>query len=359
MADGTATGSDPDIRGEGAGMPALGRAVPEPVLAQAEVDALTGFAAPDDPESAAPRSFVQRGGGSTGYDAMPMLDVALGRFARGAGAAMRAFFRGEAALSFGALENLRYGAYLDELELPAQLFGFKAEGWNGSGLVAVSADATYLVLDKLLGARPSGQRQRPSSRPATGIENGILAQFVALLLGELQAALAPIAPVVLQLTGIEAHPRASQVARPDEAVLRASFEIDLDGATGGFELVLPVGTLEPVRHLLVGQFPGEKLGRDELWSTHLATEFWKAGIQAEAVLHEMRLPLGRVLDLAVGDTLMLDVKPTDLVTLRCGDIVLTRGRMGRLDGRIAVKVAEPIRPARNETDRIPRQPARG
>lgn len=357
MADGMATGIDPDRAGQGAATTAFGRAVPEPVLAQHEVDALTGFAPPDDPGGGPPRSFVQATG--VGIEPMPMLDVALGRFARTAGTAMRAFFRAEAALSFGAIESHRYGEYLDGIELPAQLFGFRAEGWNGSGLIAVNADATYLVLDKLLGARPSGPRQRPSSRPATGIENGILAQFVSLLLAELQEALSPIAPVGLQLTGIEAHPRASQVARLSEAVLCARFELDLDGATGGFELLLPAGTLEPVRHLLGGRFPGEKLGRDELWANHLATEFWKAGIQAEAVLHEMRLPLGRVLDLAVGDTLMLDVKPNDLVTVRCGDVVLTRGRMGRLDGRIAVKVAEPIRAIRNDTDRILRQAAQG
>jgi flagellar motor switch protein FliM len=56
------------------------------------------------------------------------------------------------------------------------------------------------------------------------------------------------------------------------------------------------------------------------------------------------MPLGRVLDLAVGDTLMFEMKPTDLVEVRCGGVSLARGRIGRVEGRIAVQVVEALRP---------------
>ena len=47
--------------------------------------------------------------------------------------------------------------------------------------------------------------------------------------------------------------------------------------------------------------------------------------------------------LEVGETLMLDIKPDALVKVRCGDVVLTEGRMGRVGERIAVSVARPLR----------------
>jgi flagellar motor switch protein FliM len=49
------------------------------------------------------------------------------------------------------------------------------------------------------------------------------------------------------------------------------------------------------------------------------------------------------MNLEVGDTLMLDVRPDALVKVRCGDAVLSEGRMGRLGDRVAVKVAKPLR----------------
>jgi flagellar motor switch protein FliM len=104
--------------------------------------------------------------------------------------------------------------------------------------------------------------------------------------------------------------------------------------------------IEPIRELLLQSFMGEKLGRDAIWEGHLATEIWQADIEVEAVLQEIRLPLKRVLNLEVGDTLMFDARPTELVTLRCGDWTLTQGRIGRIDDKIAVQVARPLRRSR-------------
>ena len=47
--------------------------------------------------------------------------------------------------------------------------------------------------------------------------------------------------------------------------------------------------------------------------------------------------------LEVGDTLTLELKPDALVTVRCGDVTLTEGRMGRVGDRVAVRVAKPLR----------------
>ena len=50
------------------------------------------------------------------------------------------------------------------------------------------------------------------------------------------------------------------------------------------------------------------------------------------------MPLGSVLQLGVGDTLFLGMRPQDSVELRCEGVTLARGRMGRLDQSVAIKV---------------------
>ena len=58
------------------------------------------------------------------------------------------------------------------------------------------------------------------------------------------------------------------------------------------------------------------------------------------------LPLKRVLALQVGDTLMFDARPNELVTLRCGEWTLSQGRVGRIDDKIAVQLVRPLRRSR-------------
>jgi flagellar motor switch protein FliM len=64
------------------------------------------------------------------------------------------------------------------------------------------------------------------------------------------------------------------------------------------------------------------------------------------VLYEQRLPLRRMMSLNVGDTLMLDLKSDAAVTVRCGDVTLTEGRMGRVGDRVAVRVVKHLRKPR-------------
>jgi flagellar motor switch protein FliM len=49
------------------------------------------------------------------------------------------------------------------------------------------------------------------------------------------------------------------------------------------------------------------------------------------------------MQLEVGHTLTLDLKPDALVTVRCGEVTLTEGRMGRVGDRVAVRVVKPLR----------------
>ena len=59
--------------------------------------------------------------------------------------------------------------------------------------------------------------------------------------------------------------------------------------------------------------------------------------------YEAPLPLKQIMKLDVGDTLMLELKSDAPVIVRCGDVTLTEGRMGRVGDRVAVRVNRPLR----------------
>jgi flagellar motor switch protein FliM len=68
-------------------------------------------------------------------------------------------------------------------------------------------------------------------------------------------------------------------------------------------------------------------------------------MEVRAVLDEQQVPLSRVIDLKVGDTLVLNATPDSQVELRAGSIPLTRGRMGRRNHNIAVRCEASLSPA--------------
>jgi flagellar motor switch protein FliM len=50
--------------------------------------------------------------------------------------------------------------------------------------------------------------------------------------------------------------------------------------------------------------------------------------------------------LKVGDTLPLELRPDASVAVRCGNVTLTEGRMGKVGDRVAVRVAKTLRKPR-------------
>src|SRR5262249_55737631 len=101
----------------------------------------------------------------------------------------------------------------------------------------------------------------------------------------------------------------------------------------------------PIRKMLLQQFMGEKFGRDNIWEGHLASELWNTKLEVRAVLDELKQPLRRVLDLKVGDTLMLDAAAEAPVRLKCGAVELSQGRVGRMGHALAVRIERGITPA--------------
>jgi flagellar motor switch protein FliM len=89
-------------------------------------------------------------------------------------------------------------------------------------------------------------------------------------------------------------------------------------------------------------FMGEKFGRDSIWEGHLTAELWQTDISLEAVLDQVDMPLREVLEWTEGSRLELNASPTSKINIRCGEIPMLTGYMGRKGGHIAVRIADKV-----------------
>jgi flagellar motor switch protein FliM len=317
----------------------------ERILNQDEIDSLLGFDLSD--EEASERTGIRAiiNSALVSYERLPMLEIVFDRLVRLMTTSLRNFTSDNVEVSLDNISSIRFGDYLNSIPLPAILSVFRAEELNNYGLLTVDSNLIYSIVDVLLGGRRGAAAMRIEGRPYTTIERVLVQRMVEVVLNDACEAFEPLTPVTFTLDRLETNPRFAAIARPANAAILVKLRIDMEDRGGRIELLLPYATLEPIRKMLLQQFMGEKFGRDNIWEGHLATELWTTQMEVRAVLDEQQVPLKRMLDLKVGDTLMLNATPESPVQLRAGQIPLTHGRMGRRNTHIAIRVEAPLTPS--------------
>jgi flagellar motor switch protein FliM len=318
----------------------------ERVLNQEEIDALLGFNLADISlsDNSGIRAIIDSA--MVSYERLPMLEIVFDRLVRLMTTSLRNFTSDNVEVSLDRITSVRFGDYLNSIPLPAILAVFKAEEWDNFGIFTVNSSLIYSIIDVLLGGRRGQAAARVEGRPYTTIETNLVKRMVEVVLADAELAFKPLSPVKFNIDRLETNPRFAAISRPANAAILVRLRIDMEDRGGTVELLLPYATIEPIRDVLLQMFMGEKFGRDPIWEGHLATEIGQAEIAVDAVLYEAKLPLDHLMKLKVGDTLTLEMHPDELVTVRCGDITLTEGRMGRIGDRVAVRVTKPLRKPR-------------
>ncbi|UGY15931.1 flagellar motor switch protein FliM [Bradyrhizobium septentrionale] len=315
----------------------------ERVLSQEEIDNLLGFTVGDvslDDHSGI-RAIIDSA--MVSYERLPMLEIVFDRLVRLMTTSLRNFTSDNVEVSLDRITSVRFGDYMNSIPLPAVLSVFKAEEWENFGLAMVDSNLIYSMIDVLLGGRRGQTQLKIEGRPYTTIETNLVKRLVEVVLSDAEQAFRPLSPVTFTIDRLETNPRFAAISRPANAAILVRLRIDMEDRGGNVELLLPYATIEPIRNVLLQMFMGEKFGRDPIWEGHFATEVAQAEISVDAVLYEADIPLKELMKLKVGDTLPLDIRSDALVSVRCGNVTLTEGRMGRVGDRVAIRVTKNLR----------------
>jgi flagellar motor switch protein FliM len=308
------------------------------VLSQNEIDSLLGVANDgDDGNKSGIKAIINSA--LVSYERLPMLEVVFDRLVRLLSTSLRNFTSDNVEINLDNITSVRFGDYLNSIPLPAMINVVKAEEWENYCLMTVDSALIYSIVDVLLGGR-RGAALRIEGRPYTTIERNLVEKMMHVILADLSAAFDPVSPVTFRFDRMETNPRFATVARPANAAILARFRVEMEERGGRIELVIPYATLEPVREQLLQMFMGEKFGRDAIWETHLATTLWHTEIEVDAVLAHATMTLNDAMNLKVGSQILLDCTADPTVEVRCGEVSLFSGRMGRKGPNIAVKVEQ-------------------
>lgn len=310
---------------------------PGRVLDQNEIDSLLGFDGDaGDGETTGIHALINSA--LVSYERLPMLDIIFDRMVRMMSTSLRNFTSDNIEVSLDNITSVRFGDYLNSIPLPAMLAVFRAEEWDNYGLMTIDSSLIYSIVDVLLGGRRGTAAMRIEGRPYTTIEQTLVERMISVVLKDMCGAFEPLSPVNFTFDRLETNPRFATIARPPNAAVLVKLRVDMEDRGGRLEALFPYATLEPVRELLLQRFMGEKFGRDTIWETHLATELWRASVDLRAIMDETSMSLGDVMNLEVGQTILFNKTPKDDIILKCGDVPMVSGAIGRAGQHVAVQI---------------------
>lgn len=311
-------------------------------LGQDEIDDLFGISMGEEDQPQGLEALINNA--AVRHHRLPLLDACIDRLLRSLTNALRKFTLGNIELSLADSTSIRFGNYIDSVPLPTLISIYKVAEWDGCGLITIDSPLIYSIIDVLLGGSNTSKPLAIEGRSFTRIESMLIERLIKLILDEMTAAFKPLSDVHFQHQCLESNPSRAMIAHPSDRAVLFKVDVDMHDRGGCFEILIPYATLEPVSSLLHQMFMGEQSAQASIWEAHLAGETLMADSEIEVVLGERTVPLRTIMELEVGKTLELNSKREDLVSIRCGDTHLLRGKVGRVGDSMAVMIDDWLSP---------------
>lgn len=274
------------------------------------------------------------------YKRLPMLEMIFEHMIRRLTTSLRNSTSQYAELRRGRIKALKFGDYMDSLQVPAMIAVFRAVPWDNYGLLTFSSELVYSIVELTMGGSGAFDPKHVDGRPFTNIELAVMERLVHLVLQDMAASFAPLTPVDFKYLRVETNPRFAEIVRPTGSAVVLPVSIDIKDLSGTLDLLFPLATLEPALDQLSQSDPGEKFGSDSIWANHLTRHVLDSSVELDVVLDEQIARMGDILRLTTGSTLPLSVKEDGLVTLRCGTVPVLRGRVAKRGNRLVILVEE-------------------
>jgi flagellar motor switch protein FliM len=171
------------------------------------------------------------------------------------------------------------------------------------------------LVDVLLGGKSNQTDNIHQKRPLTHIEQTIAKQLAEIILSELGNAFDAISPSNFLFERLESNPNFATICRTGDAIILLKLLVNIENSTGAIDIVIPYNTIEPIKEQLQKVFIGDKFGIDSVWEELLTQRVHEVGMPLEAVVINTPTKIIDVAKLKPGDTIVLNHKYDDDITL--------------------------------------------
>ena len=267
---------------------------------------------------------------------MPVLEIINDRFSRLMAGALGNTMRKRIDVNPMSIEMSKFGDFMRSLPVPTSINIFKLEPLRGNALLVVDTRLVFSLVENFFGG--VGSHPKIEGRDFTPIEQSVIAKVVKIILSNLEDAWRPVHEIAIELLRSEINPQFATIVPPSDVVVVISFEVELENAMGTMVLALPYATIEPIRAKLYAAFQTERLEIDQVWVSRFRDRLMETPVDMDITLGTTQLTGRQLLNLKVGDVVLLDQDEDDLLTARVQGVLKFQGEPGLVKGNKAFKV---------------------
>jgi flagellar motor switch protein FliM len=114
--------------------------------------------------------------------------------------------------------------------------------------------------------------------------------------------------------------------------------VELENSIGSMLLALPYATIEPIRSKLYAAFQSERLEVDHAWISRFRDRLMETPVNMNVTLGNCELSGRQLLNLDVGDIILLDADEDDMLRAEVQGVLKFYGRPGVVKGNKAFQI---------------------
>ncbi|MDK2956407.1 MAG: flagellar motor switch protein FliM [Desulfovibrionales bacterium] len=274
---------------------------------------------------------------------MPVLEIVNDRFARLCTNALANLMRKRVDINPISIDMSKFGDFMRSLPVPTSISIFKMDPLRGNAIMVVDSRLVFALVESFFGG--AGSQPKVEGRDFTHIEQAIVDRVVKLCLANMEDSWRPVHEVHVEHVRSEVNPQFAAIVPPSDVVIVITFEVELENAIGSLICCLPYATLEPIRSKLHSSFQSERLEVDHVWMNRFKERLMETPVELVIRLGRTKITGRHLLQLEVGDILLLDTDEDDLLECEIEGVKKFYGLPGRVKGNKAFQVIkeEPIK----------------
>ncbi len=314
------------------------------ILAQDEVDALlrglsggeieSNTDVPQDDSGIVPFDLANQDRIIRGR--MPVLEIVNDRFARLCTNALSNIVRKRVEVNPISIDMTKFGDFMRSLPVPTSINIFKMEPLRGNAIMVVDARLVFALVESFFGGQ--GSQPKIEGREFTRIEQAIVDKVIKIALANMEDSWKPVHDVSMELVRSEINPQFAAIVPPSDVVVVITFEVELETAIGSLTLCLPYATIEPIRSKLHASFQTERLEVDHAWVARLKERLLETPVEVKVRFGDTKITSNQLLDLQIGDVILLDTDTDDLLEVTVGGVSKFWGICGTVKGNKAFQI---------------------
>lgn len=245
-------------------------------------------------------------------------------------------------INLTTIDQLYYSEYVLSVSNPGCLYTFEIKNTDIKGVLELSTDLAFSLVDRLLGGSGDGRKESPIITP---IEQKVLLVVVEAIMKEMMKAWSTIERFEFTIDKFESDIDFAQITSPNESVLLVSYEIMVEEqpfmmnicyATFAFERILQNLTSKSLSTIRPTKYKGGTAKEIMSWYVK------NTELPVRVELGSTKLYLSELNSLEKGDIIQLGMAVSDECTIKIGGIPMFKGRMGKVNNHKAIKVTRKI-----------------